>query len=318
MREELGGLVGHQLVRAVLREEGVGPLVHEDAVADAAQFTAPVGDRRSVRLTLPDPAVDGGREEGYGAGAVTGDGGEVRVLEVHALRKPDAIVEQEVEAVQLRRGDRVVEQFRHGPEPAGDGAVGAVELGLPDGDLVLGEVHAQGAARSDVGAGGQGGGEEDFAGLVGQFVVGVEEHHELAARGLDAVVAGRADTAAVLRAGDDAHPGVAQGVLLGDGEGAVGGGVVDDDDLHALVGLAECGAQGAVERGARVVRAHDHGDRVRGRFDVLVVHRERPSASVQVSSVRCTGMGRVTVWGEYGATRPAAAYGLWLWYCGCG
>ncbi len=260
VREELGALVGEQVRAADVGEEVVGVLVDEDPVADAAELVAPVGDGGLVALALPHPPVDGGGEEGEGAGVEVRDGGEVGVLEEDALGEADAEVVEEVVAVELAGRDGVGEELGEGAE-ASDGLVPGVELRLPDGDLVGAQVDAQGAAGGDVGAGGERGGEQFLDGLEGQFVVGVEEHHVLAGGGLDAVVPGRSAAAAVLRPLDDPHP-VVLGEPAGGEQRAVGGAVVDDQDLDVAVGLGEGRLEGAGERGARVVGGDDDADAV--------------------------------------------------------
>lgn len=250
-----------------------------DPVLDAAQLTAPVGDRGGRGLPLPHPAVDGRREEGDRGGPVVGERREVGVLVVDALGKPDPVVVQEVQPVQLAGRDGVVEELRQCAQPR-HGALRGVQLGLPDRRFLGVEVDPQRPARRDVRTRGHRRGQQFLARLERQLVIRVEEHHVLAGGGHDAVVARSADAAAVLRALDDLYAAVTGGEFPGDGEGPVDGGVVDDDHLDVAVRLRESGPQGPAESGARVVGRNDHRNSEERRVGRRT-HRTDPSFSAQ-------------------------------------
>ena len=116
------------------------------------------------------------------------------------------------------------------------------------------------AAERAVGARVGLGGRHQRGEVVGvEPVVGVEEQDPAAAGLAQAGVAGGGG-AEVGRQGQQPDARVLRRGGRGEGAGAVGGGVVDDDRLEVGQGLGAEAGQGLAERGLGVMRRDDHGD----------------------------------------------------------
>ena len=156
-------------------------------------------------------------------------------------------------------GDRPGHALAH----AGDADPGDVLQGLPHGQ--------QSGAVADLHVPGHG--SDGALGVLGVEVAGehpdglgleegvpVEGHHDLAPGGHDPVVGG--DGLPAVGLGDDRQRRPGRGVLAHDRQGAVGGAVVDGDDLEVRVVAGAQGGQGAGDDGLLV--EHRQDDRNQG------------------------------------------------------
>ena len=104
------------------------------------------------------------------------------------------------------------------------------------------------------------GGEERGEGVGRERVVGIEELNPLAARGAPAGVARDGGTGVGLA--NEAHARLAE--LLDEGDGAVGGAVIDDDDFTDAIALGNGAGDGFEDEFFVVERGDDHADRAGG------------------------------------------------------
>ena len=213
---------------------------------------AALGDGAAVGADPPQvdevaQDVEPGRgDEGPGQGRL--------VLVAQALGEREARVLPELASVDLVDGEDVGQHQRHVGEREPLAVRCVVELHQP-GQALPPVLVALQPADHHVGAGPRDGGHHRLVGPGHQQVVGVEEGEVGAARLRDPPVAGGAQAGVGLV--DDPEPRVLGGVPLGDGDGAVGAAVVDQDRLEPGVGLGQQALEGVGDVALDVVNGDD-------------------------------------------------------------
>lgn len=289
--EELGVLGGLDVGVALGGQQLVDAAVDLHPVDEVRDLVAPVADRLRRRLLHHVPEVD---VVGDQRDAARGDvrlRGEQQVLVVDADRELQALLQQERAPVALVRGEGVVDQQVRVLGDRLQRAGARVDPGVPLGGLAppVVQVHAHAHARDEVGSGPFGRGDHVAAGVAFQHVVAVQEHDVGAGGLLDAVVAGRAAAAAVLRQPEGADPArVRRLQFLGDRVGPVLAAVVHDHDFDPVQGLVQNRLDGCRQTLCVVIDDDDHGDVRHVHLDPFVPFRPRtPSGDPRPSKLPC-------------------------------
>ena len=259
--DELAVLVRLEVAEAVAVEVRVDSAVDLDPVTEVADVLASVADRRDLGVVENVPAVDlVGDERDPACGAV-GLSGEQQVLVVKAFGEPDAVAVEELPAVELVGAQGVEQQVLRLADAVVDGML-LVEPRVPlRAPVVLRDVDPDAQPGDEVGVGAFGREQQVLRRVPLQRVIAVEEHDVRRPRGVDAHVARAGAAAAVLGQRHQTHPvWMLRREPRGDLAGAVGGGVVDDDDLEVVQRLVEHRLDGGRQPVSVVVRDDDDGD----------------------------------------------------------
>ncbi len=265
MQHQVGLEAGEVVLALALLVEPGAPLGQEpadrldggDPVAEVGQLGVALGDRGGGAALAAAPVVDDVGEDVDLRGPEVGEHVHPGVLVEDAFGERDEVVVPEGAPEQLVP-DRAVVDERVEAGDVGAAPVllhrGLVQRGLP----LLGGVHHLHVARDEVRAGLLQGAHEQFVGVLRDDVVAVDERDELPARmhGPQAGVPGVARAVRLLADQPEARVGRAE---LGDDlRRAVGGTVVDEDDLEVAERLTRDRLQALREIALDVLKGHDN------------------------------------------------------------